>query len=547
MLRKFIFVIVAYTNIKTMKTKYHLIACLIALCFFTITCKKVDTENSKGLDKTFKSADYITPSFPTAPNIAWINDQIDYLARGICALANDTATAIGSTITPFRTSIINNMEAENDEVFFNTILKTSQLFRKPITGNLSNECGDALNWSISNEQFATGVYTPGNAYDSTAIEGYHYINGDYNTLIRIPELELAKISNIRYRPVCVVPILRDPNQYLDEIVPLVGYYFNNTTHLIDTIMFYDPDDMFDQSTFWIWFIDVRRQYPQNWTDIWPCDEENSWISNDKFCDSLCGENSTNSPTDCNGGKYRKLSLDWVALNTDEKQSGLGYNTNYMESFIRGAYEVGYYFVIKKGQSNKFQAQGAVLNKRWDNGKQVRRENHKGNGSIKANSGQYTVKNDLKRAGVLNFDPLTGIAMVSIKSPQDQCILTKDFDPVNDTIFIMFFEWDNLHADDRAIIKLTKMNNMFMEAYFPFWERDNGYPGGKYLSVTQNPTTEPVTGEGFYNIIEITPGMWSSGGTLVSNATYTCSGLYNPSANSGSHKYFFNFGLKYEPN
>jgi hypothetical protein len=297
-----------------------------------------------------------------------INDHIRHLAFAMASIA-DTMFMVNDNPTEYKTDIEGLVPTDKDEVTFekinnDIITSFSNIYETPtkasyinfnylVQGSLNNQ--QPLYYSTSPRSWGSGFY------NYTAYAGFNYQNTDYYTLLRIPEWQsLHNDANRLNKTFLVIPHEVDNNG--DYLLPIVGYKMNTTTWEVDTVLFQTEDEMENDIIHYIWVVDCDMSIPSTQNPGWNCIGDQAPQQNDGFCDTDCGENSTNSLNDCNPIFLRKVWIDEIEITEDYKQK-CGTNYQWNENRLHGHYEIAYQSMTVHG-SGKIKKRGGLLNEYW---------------------------------------------------------------------------------------------------------------------------------------------------------------------------------------
>ncbi|MBC7426155.1 MAG: hypothetical protein H7321_06430 [Bacteroidia bacterium] len=503
----------------------------ITLSIIIYSCKKKDPMHGSNSDPS--SVSYITPSvIPTASSWAHTNEQIRYISYSMAILAGDTNYLNSTTHNNFVTAVENVIPTDDDETSFSDLISLSPTLFKYVINKIPGvDLGDA-HWHTS-IYFSPGmasyshkpITNPG--YNRDFLEFFQFNLKTYHTILRLPDIKIELANPLRFgKPVIVCPNEIDTSGVIEY--PRVGFYYNKTTSLMDTVMYNDEVEFDAETRFYVWIVDRETDHDVTGTNNGGgCSGDNAPVTNDEHCDIDCGENINSSANDCSPYKVRHLWISKISLTEDEKRL-CSPDADWRESRSNGKYEIAWSCFIVKG-SRKIEETGGKLKNKWDRDQLVLSK-VKRNCNKTTLGGTQTDKTTLptqyKREWTGDFNYL---ALPKLKGFP---LLSSDFNPLRDTIYIMIWEYDPVVSRSKSVTVYYgpgKSHQLF------YATNKNEGPCGDKKSLY---TFEPDSYNNFHKIIRITPSMWPNSG-LRKTDTYSFPG-YTTSYNYGA-----NFDLTFD--
>jgi hypothetical protein len=462
-------------------------------------------------------------------------------------LVNDNRSSTINNSFVTRMNIYNSFPTNEDEREFLRFLEMQNLVHIPgvLDSSVNSMVGDGIIHYFGQGDYAQRLFGTNLTNIVANLTGFDFFGQERFTVLRILDIESARQSvTFRQKEVLVVPALRDTFDG-DTREPLIGYFFDNTNQVVDSVQFQDMDDLEDQTRFWVWVVDYEplADVPTNsGTEYWDCTGLNAPVQNDGLWDIFCGEDSINSPMDCRGPSKRKLKINWIDLLGDRKnKEGYGYGYDYMETYIQGAYELGFVVLIKKS-IYKVASRGGLIDHKFHN---VKRKRYKNGNFKKANNGVVgRLWSPSVWARVDPWDDYTVYRpnLAGNGVPIKDNVLDAIFNPMRDTIYILWYEHDNGNNKKRRALHDLDVGGTYFSTFTGILSGDkqNGRAAGpKKPSLN---LIEPNSSGEFHHYIRILPTDWSSNGMPAMTGTFD---LVRPTNHGSTTEYFVSFGLKFE--
>lgn len=403
---------------------------------------------------------------------------------------------------------------------------------------------DAIDWSNTDYRQYQPRTNTWSGFDWSALSGFNYNQGNYYTLLRIPDFNKLKNDPSRLtKPIVVVSDEVDGNGNL--LLPIVGFTYDPIADKVNMIQWNDEDDFEDETGYYIWVVDYDAVPLNNPSSPYNCFGENSPIANDDFCDVDCDENSTNSPNDCNPSFIKKVWIQDLEIIEDYKQK-CGTNYQWLESRLHGQYEIAYQCVVAHSRG-KLKAMGGILEESWDrddirmtNKLGVRSCNFrsKGNPNYKMGVTPWMWWKDNQ-----NTQPNTETR----KAFQPRAFLSENYKPWRDTIYLLIYDYDKPQPGrNRNINVTTRPGKTYQMEYTtrnnegPFADKTNT---NSFVSYSSLP---PINGSIIPNaqVIMITPQSWPGQGLFsVVQDEFTVNGI-GSSNGANPNTYSVRIKLKY---
>jgi hypothetical protein len=507
---------------------------LITLIVITgiYSCKKgseiITSDKNNTLPKNLKPI-----SLPTFVSMNEINDQVRALAYSLASITDNTYMA-NDNPTEYKSLIEDQLENNSDEVTFGELNTNINMGSVGVFTNVGGTTPSNFKslveeailfqspWYLGTSPRSWGM----NSYSNDGYEGFIYNNTQYNTLVRIPELD----QNRHSKPFIVIPNEVDVNG--DLLLPIIGYTFNFATDEVDVVSFATEEDLDVDDNYYIWVVDYAPIPVQTTNPTQGCTGDNAPLQNDGFCDFECGENESNSFNDCNPQFIKKVWISDIEISEDYKQR-CGTNYQWNESRIQGQYELGYSSLVVHG-SGKVKPYGGFINHRWKRNEVEKTKkllvqgcnfNSKGTSSYKAVKNIDWWDNSIESRWTQKDEAL-----------QPRCFFSENYKPSRDTIYFFVFEEDIAPNNIRT---QTIQYRPGQSATIQFFSRNNEGPWGDkkmqsaytfYGSIQAvGPMNQSPTG----HVIMITPQSWPGLGTSFNDEFEIFAVISNSGANANT--------------
>lgn len=267
--------------------------------------------------------------------------------------------------------------------------------------------------------------------------------GNFYTTIGVPDLAY-QLTNNQNKPIVVLPDPEYLPKSLNSTNPVYGYTWNSSTNSISEIIITDVNqyyDLIEDGNYFVIALSYNTDEIEAKDVYFNCTEQ--WQPNDGYCDGNCGENSINSPNDCNQQTNRKkLYLRKFRINDDfkDRNSISPHEKRHWESLLAGQYEPSVGCLIIHNNQKATAIQKISLNKVSND--LVKRSKRKRNGTIISSGTSMFV--DASEIG---------------SSSTNQAVLIGDnLNPNTDKIFIYFSEKTRNKTNNVPI--MFNGNNLF---------------------------------------------------------------------------------------
>lgn len=476
---------------------------ILAFLLLVLSCNKKSDEETRVKNAPL---DYTTPAVFVTLNYgdyAAYNRTIGFIAKGFAALGERDSTI---QTTNFKRQVENLTKWEQARVAWLVQSLPDSLFQEPLQLPNGNDFGDAHDFLV-NYLFHQGGFSF-NPFDwnSNKLEGFIIDNVCRATYVRIPNLDDLTLAE-KNRPLLVIPDVWVQYNVRGSF-PMTGFYYDETDEMIKEFTFNTEDEYEDQTQWYIWHIDTEvctvPSSLSGGTGKGKCTGDYAPICGDNYCDEECGE--VYPPCmDCHPDKNKVLRIKAIKVLRDDKRIANS-NERWRESWWDGEYEMAYSaIVVHANDKTDWVSQDRFWNR-------VKRSDiHHCKRRILFGNVTCDSDNDVWIDNLERYEYHTKLTGGIGKEPRE-CILSRNFNPRTDYIFLLFYEEDyDTHKSTEVYTNKSGTKTVPINVGTLSYLSGNdgwGMPFGTKDHFT--PSHQEGDGVGGWNhIVQVTPFEWKN--------------------------------------